>query len=106
MNHPDLPPDDPVPSNEGLLRIHAFLEATFKVDKLTDQALVDQVIQHVWGKLRMGSQEDVFLMELLTRFEEAKGLGANNDVRTDGGDVDRMMLDGMVGEEMAKRSKS
>lgn len=74
MNHPDLPPDDPLSTEEGLLCVHSFLVANDKASKLGDRELLDLITTHVWGNLPVGSYADVLLTELIVRFEEAKGI--------------------------------
>ncbi len=160
-------------TEDGVARLLAFLKLTEQIEKLSNVALAEAVMNKVWGQLPMGSERDALLNEMISRFERLSGIQRNevgeivepqqkpywvirfedgafnmglghtvclpeatryptseaahevadtlvmanvikidtihnaiplSDPRTDGGDVDRMMMDAMVEEEISKQS--
>lgn len=72
-----LNPDNQPPKaalSEGEARLYQFLVQSTKAAKLDDRQLVLEVMKQVGDRFAMGSLADALLMELITRFERAKGI--------------------------------
>lgn len=61
-------------SEQDVLKIIEALKRFELKEKLSDEELVEKVIEEVWGKLVLGSEEDGLLDELITRFERKSGI--------------------------------
>lgn len=88
MNPPNNPyaPAAPAPApeidKERLFRgVLKFMEATARVEKLSDRELCALVIEKVWGKVLLGSEEDCVLDELISRFEQRCGIERDEEGR-------------------------
>ncbi len=70
--NPDHQP--PQPASPGEQRLYSFLVHSKWATKLGDRDLVLETIKHVVDHLGIGSKADALLMELIVRFEDAKGI--------------------------------
>lgn len=61
-------------ATQGEQRLYQFLVQSAKAAKLDDRQLVLEVMKHVSDRLSIGGQGDAVLMELIARFEKAKGI--------------------------------
>lgn len=48
----------------------AFLEGLNKAKRLTNQKLTELVIANVWGKMPLGTKEELLLNEMIHRFQK------------------------------------
>lgn len=56
-----------------------FLNRQDRISKLSDCELSEEVLNKVWGKLILGSEEDSLLDEMITRFELVMGIERNEE---------------------------
>lgn len=71
--NPDHQRPQPAPS-KGEEKLYAFLLQSEWAANLGDRELVLEVIKYVADHIGIGNKADALLMELIARFEKAKGI--------------------------------
>jgi len=66
-------------SDQDLDRLMASLTLMGKIESLSDSELADLVVNRVWGRLSLGTEEEFLINELITRFELRVGIERNDD---------------------------
>lgn len=78
--HTDLIRDErPKIDDQQLTGILGFMKRRDEIEAMSDEQLSDAVLNKVWGTLRLGSEQDMLLDEMLTRFDLFTGIERGED---------------------------
>jgi hypothetical protein len=75
---------DKMISDADKANLHALLMDTLRegmrAAKLTDKELANEAIVKVWGRLKLGKEEEAIVDELIRRFQKLAGIPEYEDV--------------------------